>query len=62
MQVYVRGKGTLYSKDVTDYKGIKDTIDTERSFYEESGFVQNVLNSYFKVKNNKVVKIAYCAM
>lgn len=61
-ETYVRGIGELDSRKITDYNEIKGIIDMERNFYKESGYVQNVVTSYLKVKNNKVVKIVYCAM
>ena len=61
-ETYVRGIGELDSRKITDYNEIKSIIDMERNFYKESGYVQNVVTSYLKVKNNKVVKIVYCAM
>lgn len=61
-EYYQRGKGTLVEKNTIDYKEIKDIINRERTDYNQYGYSNNVVYSYLKVKNNKVVKIAYCAM
>lgn len=48
--------------DKSNYSEIKDIIDSERSWYMETGVINNVVDSYIKVKNGRVVKIVYCAM
>lgn len=48
--------------DKSNYSEIKDIIDFDRSWYIETGSANNVVESYIKVKNGRVVKIVYCAM
>lgn len=62
LEYYVRGVGELDSRRKTDYMEIKDIIDFDRSWYVETGAANNVLKSYIKMKNGRVVKIVYCAM
>lgn len=54
--------GELDSRRKTDYREIKDIIDSDRSCYRETGAANNVVSSYIKVKNGMVAKIVYRAM
>lgn len=62
LEYYGRGVGELDSRRKTDYREIKDIIDSDRSCYRETGAANNVVSSYIKVKNGMVAKIVYRAM